>query len=507
MKPPNRCAVFFEILLCAVSLASADVRNVLQLRPAPQVIHVDGAVDSSWCCADSAADFHQLMPYFGQPPKYRTVAKVLTSEDALYCLMICYQPSDEIETITGVHDEISGDVVSLMIDTFGDKQSAYKFAVSASGVQADCRLLDDARNRDCNWDGVWAGAAKTYTWGYVVEMQVPYRSIKYDALLQEWGLDFDRYVPSTREDLYWSSYEQNEGQRISKFGRLMLNGGGSRTGGLNLEVYPVGLAKGDYNPDGTYNTEARAGVDVFYNPSEQLTFQLTANPDFAQIEADPYEFNVSRYETYFSERRPFFVENSEIFMASGRQSNSGFYQPIELFYSRRIGKLLPDGTLVPLVVGAKASGRLSDWEYGGFYAFTGAENYQADGQGMTEPRASFASARNTVCRQENCVGCQWCDRHRWSPERPLMAALLSDRPLIPEFHRRFRRLSRSHHGYRRLAVYGPGQSHREELRCRPGGIRSLEGYGGRDRSHRPGLVLRRGRSAAAQPVRRPDRQL
>ena len=120
---------------------------------------------------------------------------------------------------------------------------------------------------------------------------------------------------------------------------------------------------------------------------------LTANPDFAQIEADPFSFNISRYESYFSERRPFFTEGNEVFNPAGRERNSGFYRPLELFYSRRIGKLLPGGEEVPLIFGTKAFGRYSDWEYGGFVAMTGETDYVDDGINMTEPRAYFGSAR------------------------------------------------------------------------------------------------------------------
>ncbi len=113
------------------------------------------------------------------------------------------------------------------------------------------------------------------------------------------------------------------------------------------------LGKATYLGNNKYETDPDAGIDIFYNPSQELTFQLTANPDFAQIEADPFDFNISRYESYFSEKRPFFTEGNEVFSPSGKQRNSGFYRPLELFYSRRIGKLLPDGTEVPLQVGTE----------------------------------------------------------------------------------------------------------------------------------------------------------
>ncbi|MBI4811075.1 MAG: hypothetical protein HY800_06500 [Ignavibacteriales bacterium] len=155
----------------------------------------------------------------------------------------------------------------------------------------------------------------------------------------------------------------------------------------------MGIAKATYLHDDKYKIDPNAGIDIFYNPSPKLTFQLTGNPDFAQIEADPFEFNISRYETYYSERRPFFTEGNEVFSPSGRQRNSGFYQPLDLFYSRRIGKKLPDGSEVPLLVGTKAFGRIDDWEYGGFLAVTDEKDFEVDANTETEQQAYFGLGR------------------------------------------------------------------------------------------------------------------
>ena len=367
----------------------------LFLNKTSSKILVDGTIDLEWGKADSVSDFVQFQPYNGKRPIRRTVAKVLTTEYALYCLMICYDQKENIQNFTGLLDNFGGDVVSLMLDTFGDNRTAYKFAVSASGVRSDARLLDDARNRDYNWDGIWFAESKIHSWGFVIEMEIPYKSIQYDKTLSEWGLDFDRWRPIDSEDIYWCGYEENEGQRISKFGSLEFGKFKPKVTGLNLEIYPVGITKATYLGNNKYDIDPNAGVDVFYNPSQELTFQLTANPDFAQIEADPFDFNISRYESYFSEKRPFFTEGNEVFSPSGKQRNTGFYRPLELFYSRRIGKLLPDGNEVPLQVGTRAFGRINDWEYGGFFALTGKTNYEEDGQNLTEQKAIFGSARVT----------------------------------------------------------------------------------------------------------------
>jgi hypothetical protein len=382
------------IFLAAGSLvASAEGPNALKLKKSNLPIVIDGAIDPVWSTADSAEGFVQQQPYYGIPSTRRTVAKVLTTNEALYCLMVCYDQRDSIQVITGRLDNADGDFCSIILDTFLDKRTAYKFGVVASGARVDCRMLDDARNRDYSWDGIWFAQSKVYDWGYVVEMEIPYRSLQYDEKLTEWGLDFDRWMPSRKEDTYWNVYGQNEGQRISKFGRLVFEDFRPNIKGDNLEFYPVGITRATYLRDGKYKGEPDAGLDIFYNPSQKLTFQLTANPDFAQIEADPFAFNITRYETYFNERRPFFTQGNEIFMPSGREQNTGFYRPLELFYSRRIGKRLPGGSDVPLQLGAKAFGRVDDWEYGGFLASTGSRDYESGGLRSTESRALFGSVR------------------------------------------------------------------------------------------------------------------
>lgn len=379
------------VIIRGTSLGDGKLLTLQSVNVPPVV---DGMVDDVWSQADSACGFFQMQPYYGRDPSEITVAKLLSTAEALYCLIICPQANTTVQDIASVHDETSGDVVSLMLDTFGDKQTAYRFSTTASGVQADSRWVDDARGSDYSWDGVWFARSRVYSWGYVVEMEIPYKSLHYNGELTEWGLDFKRWIASRSEDLYWSRYEQNEGQRISKFGVLRLNGARPSIKGLNLEVYPVAIAKATYTEKGKYKVEPDAGIDLFYNPSEQLTLQLTGNPDFAQIEADPFDFNISRYESRFDERRPFFTAGKEVFMAAGRENNSGFYQPLELFYSRRIGKVFGDGTRVPLEVGTRAFGRLGAWEYGGFFARTGSVDYLDDDDvRQNEPAAYYGSVR------------------------------------------------------------------------------------------------------------------
>ncbi len=384
---------YFLIIFTFLIISNSAQDKSLILNKVDQDIIIDGIIDDLWSHADSVSDFVQHQPYHNQAPRRKTIAKVITSEKSIYCLMICFDDRNDIEIRTGKHDDFAGDIISFMVDTFNDKKTGYKFAVSASGVKADSRLLDDGRNRDYNWDGIWFAETKIHNWGFVVEMEIPYKSIQYDEEINFWGLDFDRWIPHLNEDIYWCAYEESEGQRISKFGKLIFSDFKPTVKGMNLEIYPVGISKADYQANDKYNISANAGLDIFYNPSPKLTLQLTANPDFAQIEADPFSFNISRYESYFNERRPFFTEGNEIFMPSGRNRSSGFYRPIELFYSRRIGKILPNGNEVPLILGAKVFGRLGSWEYGSFVSQTGEKEFTEDGTNQIEHAATYGSVR------------------------------------------------------------------------------------------------------------------
>jgi len=414
-QPFERMKYFYLILLFFITFSlsfSQNSEKVLNARFINESVNIDGIIDDIWNSADSVDSFIQFAPYNNEAPSERTVAKILTNSNSLYYLMICYSQFSPIQANRGTHDQFTGDVISLMLDTFGDKKTAYKFAVSASGVRMDSRLLDDGRNRDYSWDGIWSSQAKIYEWGYVIEIEIPYKSIQYDENLFEWGLDIDRWIPAKNEDIYLCSYKENEGQRISKFGKLIFNDFKPSVKGLNLEIYPVAISKVTLTSNNKYKVDPEAGIDVFYNPSQKLTLQFTANPDFAQIEADPYSFNLSRYENYFSERRPFFTEGNEVFMASGRERNSGFYRPLELFYSRRIGKSLPDGNAVPLQIGSKVFGRSDDWEYGGFVAKTGRTEYLEEDVTNVEPEAYFTSFRVKKQIFENSsIGVLYAGKH------------------------------------------------------------------------------------------------
>jgi hypothetical protein len=275
-------------------------------------------------------------------------------------------------------DNPEGDRVGFIIDTFDDQNTAYYFLVNAAGVQADYYVSSDFRNWDNSWDGVWYSAARLTNFGYCVEIQIPFRSVRYKPDISEWGINFTRYIPINDEQSHWAP-QPRQGVRVSTSGYLL--GISPKTKGANLEVYPVALCR--YEQNDKIKISPDAGLDVSWSLGSASAFQLTTNPDFAQIEADPTQINLSKYELWYPERRPFFVEDAELFTLNG----------IETFYSRRIGKPLLTRKAVPIIAGAKFVAKLERTDIGFLDAMCQKVNCVFDDIPYTEPLSYFRVLR------------------------------------------------------------------------------------------------------------------
>ncbi|MGB9590195.1 MAG: DUF5916 domain-containing protein, partial [Candidatus Hydrothermia bacterium] len=260
-----------------------------------------------------------------------------------------------------MRDGGTGDEVKVMLDSYGNGITGYRFAVSAAGTQSDARITDDARSMDFSWDGVWHRGIHLTDTCFTVEIAIPFKSIRYGH--GPWGICFIRAVPSRSETVIWPLMPQNTDLRMSLLARVEIDPPDSRT--LHLELYPVAVAGNSFVSSEDYSWENRgfdlryqregfyseAGLDASWSPTPSTSLQATVNPDFAQIEADPFQLNLSKYELWLSEKRPFFIEGADIFDS-----------PIKIFYSRRIGGAMSAG------VKLTSSGNLL--EYGGLVART-----------------------------------------------------------------------------------------------------------------------------------------
>ena len=327
---------------------------------------IDGFIEDVWMTADSAYDFVQFAPYEKSPPSEKTAVYLLQDEDNLYIAFRCYADSIKpIACLTADEDDIR-----LTLDTFGSKNAAYYFQIYASGIFHDGWMLDDGRTYDDSWEGVWYKALKLYDDRWEIEMKFPFKSIRYKKGLDEWGIEFARYMAKNRELSVWNEYLQKEEVPISKHGTL--KGINPQATGYYFELYPEAYFRIDrqYHEGDSVDTDYKpsASLNLKWDVTPQATINATILPDFAQIESDPFSLNLSRYPTYLDERRPFFLEGQEIFRMADF-GDMGFFDPLEIFYSRRVGKSVNDDA-VPILGGIKVTSKSRDWNLGILGAYT-----------------------------------------------------------------------------------------------------------------------------------------
>lgn len=347
---------------------------------------IDGHIEEIWLEADSAYDFFQYLPYEDSQTSENTTVYVLQDEDNLYVAFRCWTKNTKpVKQLSG-----NDDAVIVFLDPFNSKTTAYFFKVYVSGCNDDGLNLDDGRSSDYSWDGVWSYGVNNYDDYYEVEIKIPFKSIRYKKDMSEWGINFKRFISEKQESDYWTEVLQKEGNLVSKYG--VLKNIRPQAAGHYFEIYPEGFIRSNKN-DGDQNKITVSGsLNLKWDISSQTTLNATAFPDFAQIESDPFTLNLSRYETYLSERRPFFVEGSEIFRMSDFGEGSGFYSPLKIFYSRRIGKSI-NNELVPILGGLKLTSKSAKLNYGILGALT---DELKKGDTLLEPRRGFGVMRAKI---------------------------------------------------------------------------------------------------------------
>lgn len=298
---------------------------------------IDGIVsDSVWSRAAVAESFIQYEPQRGRPSELPTRAYMLHDETTLYVAFLLEDDLPPTAQLTRRDaDLLNDDSVILILDSFNDHQSAYYFMTNALGTQTDGRIANDGRTVDATWDASWQAASARTPEGWSVEMAIPFASIQYRAgENQTWGINFGRSRRQTLELSYWAGPLDNA-FRVSQ--------GGSLTG---LNVAPparrrrlilYGLSRIQQSENNLWD----AGGDLSYAVTTEMSAFATVNPDFATIEADQEEINLTRFELSLKEKRPFFIEGAELFR-----------QRIRTFYSRRI----PD-----ITAGGRVLGKTGPW--------------------------------------------------------------------------------------------------------------------------------------------------
>jgi hypothetical protein len=340
-----------------------------------QPITIDARLDEpDWLRAEIMTDFVQQLPRTGHAAEFKTVVRVLYDADNLYVSCMCYDDEPGKAITTGLardFDSGNSDVFGLTIDTFHDRRNSFLFLVNPKGAVRDEQTYNDSRTIVDAWEGIIDVRTAVVDSGWVVEMRIPTRTLRFDGRrpVQTWGFNVLRRVRRTNESSYWSPLDrQYRIHRMSKAGTLSGLEGLHQGRNLQLKPYVVGgNSRGAQVPASSEGGNADIGADLKYGVTPSMTMDLTINTDFSQVDVDQEQLNLTRFSLFFPERREFFIENSGSFTFGDVQERNyrmgASLSDFSLFNSRRIG-LTSDGRPLPIAGGARVSGRGAGLEVG-----------------------------------------------------------------------------------------------------------------------------------------------
>lgn len=358
-----RLAVAASISAVAGAAHAAD--RSLSATRAQGPIAIDGALDeASWREAGVGTGFWQRAPNEGGPPAHETEFRVLYDHDTLYVGVRAHddQPALIRDILSRRDQESPADWIEIGIDAYNDKRTARVFAVNPAGVQRDYLVFND-NQIDVGWDAVWSASARIDAQGWSAELAIPLNQLRFaPAAEQVWGIQVIRTVGRSKEKTSWTPWPTSSDQLVSRFGQLDGITGVNPPRRIELRPYAVGSLSyaGDTELDGDIGADFDVGL------SNNVTLTGTVNPDFGQVEADPSQVNLTADEIFFAEKRPFFLEGTDIFQFGLSSNDLGTEG---LFYSRRIGS-----AGATIYGAAKLSGKTgSGWSFGSLAALTSAD--------------------------------------------------------------------------------------------------------------------------------------
>jgi hypothetical protein len=293
------------------------------------VPRIDGLLDDAiWDLGEWHGDFTQQQPVGGAKGTEETRIKVLYDRSHLFVAIVCEdREPDKIRDILDRRDALGGDMTGIALDSYFDRRTAFEFNLSAAGQKMDLKHSADY-NWDFNWDGVWDGATSRNDSGWIAEMKIPFSQLRYNNQEEHtWGMHVWRWIARKHEEDQWQFIPREAPAMVYLFGDI--TGLKDIRDSRQVEFLPYVLGSLNKSPDLPGKPGFNGGLDAKVGISSDYTLDLTINPDFGQVEADPSELNLTSYETFFAEKRPFFLEGTEIF-----DFEVGGDIP---YYSRRIG--------------------------------------------------------------------------------------------------------------------------------------------------------------------------
>jgi hypothetical protein len=362
----------FGHTLIAQDIAPSDfkarpVANASALANGPIM---DGEVlnDEIWQQIEPFGNMSQTQPNFGLPATEKTEIRVAYTQEVFYVSVVCYDAQPDNLVVSDARrdaDLNNTDAFLFILDTYKDGQNGFIFGTNSLGVEYDGQVDNEGQGNNnvnrqqggtiggfnLNWDGSWEVRTEVKDYGWSAEFAIPLRTLRFQSG-KDWGINFRRNIRKTNEIVYWAEMPVGlDLKRLSLAGTL--TGLDLRSPG-NLKVIPyvLGQVSKDFTlTDANYEYKAEAGGDIKYSITPSLTLDVTYNTDFAQVEVDDQQVNLDRFNLFFPEKRPFFLENAGLFSV-------GSPGEVDLFFSRRIG-IGDNGNIVPIIGGARLSGKLN----------------------------------------------------------------------------------------------------------------------------------------------------
>jgi hypothetical protein len=432
MRLLTRCT--FGVALLGVGAAAgasaqtpaAPTLRAVRATRTPTAPVIDGRLnEESWAGAPGTGGFTQRDPEEGRPATERTEIKILFDDTAVYvgARMFDTEPGRIERRLSARDSDPDADRLTIYLDPMRDKLTGAIFRVSAANVQHDAVLYNDSWS-DNTWDAVWQSQVAVDEQGWSAELRIPLSQLRFSpAERQVWGINAERFVRRKNEYSWLEMVPKTQNGIASRM--LELTGLDDMRPRRNLELLPYTAARAEFiapaagNP---FNDGSRAfgaaGLDMKWGLSSNLTVSATVNPDFGQVEVDPAVVNLTAFETFFQEKRPFFLEGSQIFNNFGRGGANDFWgfnnsEP-QIFYSRRIGRAPQltatgdhiDAPSATTILGAaKLTGKTSGrWSLGLLQAVTGEETARTSAAGLTARSAVEPLTSYTVARVQRDIG-------------------------------------------------------------------------------------------------------
>jgi hypothetical protein len=405
------------------TVLSAPTKRMTGTRVAESPV-IDGLMDDAvWQRATPITEFTQAEPFEGTPATEKTEVRLLYDDRAIYVGIICFDsdPSQIVTTDARRDSSLNdSDSVQIIFDTYHDRQNGFIFGTNPAGMEYDAQVRSEGETQssgpptlgrvgggagggvNVNWDGAWTVRSQITDKGWSTEFQIPLRTLRYGPAPQTWGINFSRNIRRKREQVYWSPISR-------AFNITRLSAAGEVTNlelktPMNLKVMPYGIntLNRNFTPGSKLDTNRDFGVDAKVGVTSSLNLDLTYNTDFAQVEVDEQQINLTRFNLLFPEKRPFFLENRGLF-AVGRSGE------VDLFFSRAIG-ISPNGDFIPIQGGARLTGRTHGLNVGIIDMQTEAVGNPAQSSRFTPANNFFAGRLQKEISSRSNVGAMFVNR-------------------------------------------------------------------------------------------------